>query len=1726
MNDVERLIVMRTAFEVLHGRQPLAVAAAEIAAAPLNAEDVASVRKVSNFVRQILPSESAHALVFATLNEVIASRSGDVDLQLLARFDLSNAYAEEGRWAEALPILDELHRDLADREVRGVPRVAVAGNRASIRAQLGDVEEAIAGLQEVVRLSEAGGRPADVGRWRFNLATIYEGAGRLDEAQEQYEQAARDFDAALADTSGQDSLQHMLLQATLAAGRAAVLRGQHADAVELLGRPAELSLALKDPSAACEALTMMARGFIGLGEAERAAFALAASLAIHVETGAGREPDWATRTFVSLQRSLGRSQEAAEKLEELIASAARFERYELQAGLLGELGGLYAADGDIGRAADAYDRASQTLERIGSADAARKCINEIAYLYLGHSDVDEGVAVLRRGLELAERAGDQDGATDQIRLTGEALAEAGRADEADSALSDALARARATSDLAAQVDVLASIGRLRLGGQRMVDAVAVLQQAAALAEALGDPPRTADVDLLLGNAMLYTGDVTGAARHLERAAAGFAALGQRATEALARSALTAAYSAVARGEDAIEQSRVAVELGRQLDEPLIVAEASAAQADAYLMQGRPGDALPLLIEATDIAQAHDRPELWARYLEGKANALRDLDRFDEAQRVYDEALGVSGRGGDADRAASITINLGVLLLRTGQVQEAEAGLTSGIAEARRLGNTWLLTIGLSNLAQAHWRSGRPGLARESLGEARLLAERQGYSELLWRQAVMGTRILDDAEQADVARAQADVADTIGGLTGAPGVGRRTDMLAQLAALADEFVKAGGVQSARSGQVLSQLARQLGVEYLAGDDVTEAEKGRAADPGPAWARDARRFVATGQRAFVQRAVAECDDERVRHVLDQLDEHEGDVPRDLWQPVVLELEARGAAVEALALNFVAAYPVLRAAALPALSAEADRMAAASCQDALTAATARGFDECRAAFNALLGIHALTHDQTGDALVYLLTSAKLFRPLAAAEPSVYRAAYADVLNRLGSLYGSTGNGASAQRIYRWAIAVLAPDGDAADADVPDLLSTWNNLGHQQADEHDLAGAAGTLQAALARYDALPDALRQKYATTGEALLHGIARVHAARRQFVAAESALERAMELIRATARQHGAPAAGELAYSLNLLGGVYAQQGQQAAAIQVFEEAVRLARSGPRVGSDRRTMITALVNLAGTAGEEGLFDRARTAYQEALDLQRPLADAQPDVEEPRLVQLLTNFGATLLNADDVQPALECLQEAVERGRVLQRRRPDSSRQLLVAALNLLASAQSATGSDAAATITAGAAVDLAEQGRTPADAWLLKGWAHDSYHRLLTQSVDAGDTAVSYAYLAALREPAVGATKTRPEHSLEAAQATLARLQATGGPHLRVVIGERLSGVDVLGVLDSAGLRLHLTTAVGPPALVLFDAVLSVFNAGDDETVDQPTLGSTAEAVVRALPGTVRDALTDTSATLLISGDPYWSTFPWEALRTGTGTDLQWLGMVQALSRMPALTAHAFEALQPRGADAGQRGPAAIVCPWDAVADAPLELARAEAEEVAGILTRRGYTLVPNGAPLMGQQANADGMQRALAQQPAILHYTGHADVVGGEEVLFLADPDGEGVPFGHDDLVRAETTEPARHPFARKPLVVLNGCHAARGRAFGGRQEDLLSTFLAEGAAAVVASAFPVDEIVGMVVGTQLYDGPEGEDLGTAVVRVRRTLAASDDAIARALWMLVTCHGNPLTPVA
>jgi hypothetical protein len=154
---------------------------------------------------------------------------------------------------------------------------------------------------------------------------------------------------------------------------------------------------------------------------------------------------------------------------------------------------------------------------------------------------------------------------------------------------------------------------------------------------------------------------------------------------------------------------------------------------------------------------------------------------------------------------------------------------------------------------------------------------------------------------------------------------------------------------------------------------------------------------------------------------------------------------------------------------------------------------------------------------------------------------------------------------------------------------------------------------------------------------------------------------------------------------------------------------------------------------------------------------------------------------------------------------------------------------------------------------------------------------------------------------------------------------------------------------------------------------------------------------------------------------------------------------------------------------------------------------------------------MGSQATLAAVESALQARPAVFHYTGHGGIDKDEELLIL-----QGGAFGSSELKGFKQRLGLADPvFQEGALIVLNSCLTGRAREYGGQPQDLASMFLAEGAAAVIASALPVADSVGQVLGT---------DLGDTIRKIRRLLARltlAENLSSYPTWCMIQYQGNP-----
>jgi len=271
---------------------------------------------------------------------------------------------------------------------------------------------------------------------------------------------------------------------------------------------------------------------------------------------------------------------------------------------------------------------------------------------------------------------------------------------------------------------------------------------------------------------------------------------------------------------------------------------------------------------------------------------------------------------------------------------------------------------------------------------------------------------------------------------------------------------------------------------------------------------------------------------------------------------------------------------------------------------------------------------------------------------------------------------------------------------------------------------------------------------------------------------------------------------------------------------------------------------------------------------------------------------------------------------------------------------------------------------------------------------------------------------------------------------------------------------------------------------NVKGAGDD-------LGA---AVARARHPSFAEGLTDPDDPRLVyvSPDDLTVNVPLEFL-CPTGEPADFIGLQRVLPRAAGVLRYGQASGEATIKATGP--PAAIVFgdPWQDGARR-LPGARAEAGAVKGALPGQ-FGLLPDGRMHLTGQATLERFHEGLAQSPWIIHFAGHGHFAEQEPLLLFAGTD---MPAPRGLLIeRLDGT----------PLVMLNACVAGITPTMGGQYRGLPEAFLSRGAAAVIASCFPLADFPATHFSRLFYEElAEGNTVGEALLHARRTVGSAPDA--------------------
>ena len=755
-----------------------------------------------------------------------------------------------------------------------------------------------------------------------------------------------------------------------------------------------------------------------------------------------------------------------------------------------------------------------------------------------------------------------------------------------------------------------------------------------------------------------------------------------------------------------------------------------------------------------------------------------------------------------------------------------------------------------------------------------------------------------------------------------------------------------------------------------------------------------------------------------------------------------------------------------------------------------------------------------------------------LVRSEPGVYAVPLATVYANMGRLCSSCGDLQGARQYSGSALRLVRGLRQAGTRHERGKLGAiLTDLGHVLQQLKQFEESLKLCNEALAVFEELDSAEPRRHQASLANCYNVMSLVLGETRNFQEALSANSKALCLYRQLAA--GRPDRRSLGVAMVLRneGIIHSAAGQYDRAVAAAREAIAIRQeiAGPR-GVERDPEVaadaTALANALVCADEP---KEACSCYELALAIRRRLLDERDERSAFHLADVLNSYGSALHIGGEDARAKEALQEAARLFEQLSEADAETYSHDLAAALNNLGNVLDRLDIEDEAISVSQRAIEVSERVYgSRRDLYIAKGQGPGAYARWLKHCVSNHDDDGAFRCMAALREPNALVFGPEGESGLGPAAKALRSLEARLGRRITVIAVESLpNGESCIAQVDSERTFFRILPADGlrTAAECLFCEILSTFSDLQGSFLARHNrFCAAASRTWQALPEQVRETLLPRSGgEVLISGDAYWSAFPWEALQFDSSNTC-WLGLYRPLTRWRMISGRGLGRLK-TSSDGGNGASASVVCPWDAVEGAELGNSRTEADAVSARLLELGYRLIPDGKPLIGSEARADALRQTIESAPSILHYTGHGAIADNEEVLVLSGREGP-TQFGRRELLGLAQRDPGSKMFSGTSLIVLNSCRSGRQRSYGGQGEDLAFAMLEEGASAVIASAVPVFDRVGRLFSEFLYCpalhtiGEMGQGFLEARALLERVLRASESPVWPT-WTLLSYHGNP-----
>jgi CHAT domain-containing protein/Tfp pilus assembly protein PilF len=617
------------------------------------------------------------ALSMSPLDAKVRSAQGNAIKTCIAK---AKALSDEGRFQEALTLLEQAVKTAVSKPERDELRIAMADTHISWAASLGKNYENAAAIEEYKAALDIDKeiRPTSAASVLNNIGMVYSDLGEKKKALEFYEQALPIWRAFVDRTGEATTISNIgvmysdlgekkkaldYYEQALPIWRAIVDRrgeavtlnnlgqaysdlGEKKKALDYYEQALPVLRAVGDRADEATTLANIGTVYSDLGEKRKALEYFEQALPIRRAVGDRTGEATTLSNIGGVYSDLGEKRKALEYCEQALPILRAVGDRAGEAMTLSNIGGVYSDLGENKKAQESYEQALSLRRAVGDRRGEATMLSNIGVVYSDLGENRKALESYEQALPVLRAVGDRRGEATTLSNIGVVYSDLGENRKALEYFEQALPVLRAVGDRAVEATTLTNIGAVysELGDKRK--ALESYGQALPLRRAVGDRRGEATTLSNIGMAYSDIGEKRKALEYYEQALLISRAVGDRTQEAMTLNNIGAVYYALGEIRKALEYDEQALPISRAAGNRSGEALKLSNMMQALKALSEPGLAIFYGKQAVNLYQRlradiqgldKELQKTYAKTVEGTYRGLADLlisrSRLPEAQQV-------------------------------------------------------------------------------------------------------------------------------------------------------------------------------------------------------------------------------------------------------------------------------------------------------------------------------------------------------------------------------------------------------------------------------------------------------------------------------------------------------------------------------------------------------------------------------------------------------------------------------------------------------------------------------------------------------------------------------------------------------------------------------------------------------------------------------------------------------------------------------------------------------------------------------------------------------------------------------------------------------------------------------------------------------------------------------------------------------------------------------------